>query len=421
MPEYLSPGVYVEEVDAGPKPIAPVATSTAACVGRDPRGPAQPDPGHQLRRLRPRVWRAARPFPTRPPGGRGTTARPLVARRRVGQGLLRRGRRHGCSSSGSSRRRPRPRAAAVQRRPVRAPAERCDEGLSAGHAQPPHDGGRGRRLDLVSAEDGSVLGTGDGGRRSTTARSTVTLTADAGVSARCGRDLVRIIAVDTARNVLTVSAGERRCLGRRPRRPAAARRRRPAPAGPRAQRAGRSVTTTTAAARGGSHDDHRRAGGGIAGPPTTAAGFAYASTAERHRHGHRASPRPEPRRPDRWARRSPAPCRPAARCRSCARLGDRAPWRLYRGSGRLYPGALVQLEGARRCGAAAGDRVGGRVPGDPELQPTGDLPGGRRADASWRPTLSVRYRPAGGDEVTRAVLRACGSPRTGTPSRCCAR
>lgn len=33
MPEYLSPGVYVEEVDAGPKPIESVATSTAAFVG----------------------------------------------------------------------------------------------------------------------------------------------------------------------------------------------------------------------------------------------------------------------------------------------------------------------------------------------------------------------------------------------------
>ena len=33
MPEYLSPGVYVEEIDAGPQPIAAVATSTAGCVG----------------------------------------------------------------------------------------------------------------------------------------------------------------------------------------------------------------------------------------------------------------------------------------------------------------------------------------------------------------------------------------------------
>jgi phage tail sheath protein FI len=33
MPEYLSPGVYIEEIDSGPKPIEGVSTSTAAFVG----------------------------------------------------------------------------------------------------------------------------------------------------------------------------------------------------------------------------------------------------------------------------------------------------------------------------------------------------------------------------------------------------
>jgi uncharacterized protein len=42
MPEYLSPGVYVEEIDAGPKPIAAVATSTAGAVGVTLRGPTTP-------------------------------------------------------------------------------------------------------------------------------------------------------------------------------------------------------------------------------------------------------------------------------------------------------------------------------------------------------------------------------------------
>src|SRR5688572_10327741 len=42
MPEYLSPGVYVEEINAGPVPIAPVATSTAGAVGVTARGPAVP-------------------------------------------------------------------------------------------------------------------------------------------------------------------------------------------------------------------------------------------------------------------------------------------------------------------------------------------------------------------------------------------
>jgi len=40
MPEYLSPGVYVEEVDTGNKPIEGVATSTAGFLGIAERGPA---------------------------------------------------------------------------------------------------------------------------------------------------------------------------------------------------------------------------------------------------------------------------------------------------------------------------------------------------------------------------------------------
>jgi len=39
MPEYLSPGVYVEEVDSGSKPIEGVSTSTAGVVGVTERGP----------------------------------------------------------------------------------------------------------------------------------------------------------------------------------------------------------------------------------------------------------------------------------------------------------------------------------------------------------------------------------------------
>jgi phage tail sheath protein FI len=40
MPEYLSPGVYVEEIDTGAKPIEGVSTSTAGMVGVTERGPA---------------------------------------------------------------------------------------------------------------------------------------------------------------------------------------------------------------------------------------------------------------------------------------------------------------------------------------------------------------------------------------------
>jgi phage tail sheath protein FI len=44
MPEYLSPGVYVEEIDAGPKPIEGVSTSTAGAVGITQRGPSSGKP-----------------------------------------------------------------------------------------------------------------------------------------------------------------------------------------------------------------------------------------------------------------------------------------------------------------------------------------------------------------------------------------
>ena len=44
MPEYLSPGVYVEEVDAGPVPIEGVSTSTSGAVGFTLRGPSTGKP-----------------------------------------------------------------------------------------------------------------------------------------------------------------------------------------------------------------------------------------------------------------------------------------------------------------------------------------------------------------------------------------
>jgi uncharacterized protein len=44
MAEYLSPGVYVEEIDAGPKPIEGVSTSTAGAVGVTALGPTDGKP-----------------------------------------------------------------------------------------------------------------------------------------------------------------------------------------------------------------------------------------------------------------------------------------------------------------------------------------------------------------------------------------
>jgi phage tail sheath protein FI len=42
MPEYLAPGVYVEEIEIGPKPIEGVSTSTAGFLGPTERGPITP-------------------------------------------------------------------------------------------------------------------------------------------------------------------------------------------------------------------------------------------------------------------------------------------------------------------------------------------------------------------------------------------
>jgi phage tail sheath protein FI len=42
MPEYLAPGVFIEEIERGPKPIEGVATSTTAFLGETERGPTKP-------------------------------------------------------------------------------------------------------------------------------------------------------------------------------------------------------------------------------------------------------------------------------------------------------------------------------------------------------------------------------------------
>ncbi|MUV56386.1 hypothetical protein [Halogeometricum sp. CBA1124] len=42
MPEYLSPGVYIEEIETGAMPIEGVGTSTAGFVGPTERGPVEP-------------------------------------------------------------------------------------------------------------------------------------------------------------------------------------------------------------------------------------------------------------------------------------------------------------------------------------------------------------------------------------------
>src|SRR5215468_5909352 len=74
MPEYMSPGVYVEEVPSAVKPIAGVSTSTACFLGvvpddinipeenpnYDPTGKSKPDPAHP--ELDPRKPFVMKPF-----------------------------------------------------------------------------------------------------------------------------------------------------------------------------------------------------------------------------------------------------------------------------------------------------------------------------------------------------------------------
>lgn len=42
MPEYLAPGLYIEEIERGPTPIEGVATSTVAFIGETAKGPVKP-------------------------------------------------------------------------------------------------------------------------------------------------------------------------------------------------------------------------------------------------------------------------------------------------------------------------------------------------------------------------------------------
>ena len=55
MPTYLSPGVYVEEVDRGSKPIEGVGTAVAAFVGFTARSPLLWPPQRSARASQDRV------------------------------------------------------------------------------------------------------------------------------------------------------------------------------------------------------------------------------------------------------------------------------------------------------------------------------------------------------------------------------
>ena len=202
MPEYLSPGVYVEEIDAGPKPITPVATSTAGFVGFTVRGPItpklitsygdfvrqyggpSPTPDEATQSVwddRGQYWRAAESvkaffdeggtrmyFQRVQPGGAVESSRQFHG------GLF-----------------------ALLDGDIAVNSDKMRLSHVVGIAQ-------GDSLAVIS-EDGTSIGTVTVGSVDYATR-TLTLSAQAGFAARRGEALVTVLAVNTALNVLTVSA-----------------------------------------------------------------------------------------------------------------------------------------------------------------------------------------------------------------------
>ncbi len=228
MPEYLSPGVYVEEIDAGPQPIAAVPTSTAGIVGVARRGPATPtlvtSYGDFLR-----TYGGPMDLPTE------TEQSSWATRGRywnAAEGVK------AFFDEGGARlyfQRVQPSGSAAARRSLNGglfallasdvtPTTRT---LTLTHVV---DVAANTTLDLISAEDGSSLGQVTVASVDYATR-TVTLTADAGVSARSGRDVVRIVGVDTQLDHALGDRRERGHLGQLGCGQDAARRRGPAESG----------------------------------------------------------------------------------------------------------------------------------------------------------------------------------------------
>jgi phage tail sheath protein FI len=202
MPEYLSPGVYVEEIDAGPKPIAAVATSTAGAVGVALRGPMTPtlvtNYGEFVR-----TYGGPLPIPD--------AATQAVWSERGHYWQAAESVKAFFDEGGA-------RLYYQRVVPSGAPAAHADfnGGLIAGLAADvaPADTAitlshvfginAGTQLTLLTAE-GSALGNVTVQSVDRVARR-VTLTGAAGVSAKHGRDLVSIVAVNNALAILTATA-----------------------------------------------------------------------------------------------------------------------------------------------------------------------------------------------------------------------
>jgi Bacteriophage tail sheath protein len=205
MPEYLSPGVYVEEIDAGPKPITPVATSTAGFVGVTIRGPNTPklitSYGDFLRQYggplpspeeatqsvwddRGQYWRAAESVKAFfDEGG----ARMYFQRVQPGDAVASTRQFHGGLF-------------ALLDGDVTVDSDKMRLSHVVGIAQ-------GDNLEVIS-EDGTSIGTVTVGSVDYGAR-TLTLSARAGFAARRGEALVAVLAVDTTLDVLTIEAASK--------------------------------------------------------------------------------------------------------------------------------------------------------------------------------------------------------------------
>ena len=409
MPEYLSPGVYVEEIDAGPKPIAPVATSTAGAVGVTRRGPITPTAGHQLRRLPAPVRRPARPPRRGDPGGVGRP-RPLVARGRVGQGVLRRGRRADVLPARPARRRGRvqPR---LQRRAVRAPGRATSPRRRRRCALTPR-----RRASRPAPPWTSSARTARCSAPSPSAAvdyPTRTRHADRprpGSRPAAARTSSTILAVDTALDVLTVDGGQRRHLGRRPERPDPARSSAP----------GSTSARRRPAARRSTHRDHRGRGRRCHARSRSRPSPARWTPRRRRRSAIKvggaiiavtavAAAGAGARRLTRRRAAGAAGARRAAPCRSCAPPSTAPSWPSPAPS-RLYPDALVQLEGAagaevlhRRHASATARSPSSAAPTERYVEGDGAQPARGRGHGALPPGRRRR-----GD---RAVLRAAADRR----------
>jgi phage tail sheath protein FI len=388
MPEYLSPGVYVEEIDAGPQPIAAVATSTAGIVGVARRGPATPtlvtSYGDFVRTFggpiaipdettqsawatRGRYWNAAEAvkgffdeggarlfFQRVQPSGS------QAAGRNFNGGLF--------ALLGSDV----------------SPTSRT---MTLSHVVTV---AANSSLDVI-AEDGSTLGTVTVASVDY-ANRIVTLTGDAGVSARSGRAVVRIMAVDNARNVLRIDAASVGSWGN-----SVAVRLLPTSGARLLLGAAAGIPVETSTTADASNGDTSLTVAAVAGSldNTTPPGFAI-----------RVSGR------QRVAVTGVAAGGANVSLTLAAPLEDDVPSgssvQVLRnsvaganvtvsGASRLYPGAIVQLEG---LGGAEVLRVVSVAGADVTLSsnPTGTY---REGDGLTvlEADLSVRYRPVGGDEV----------------------